>query len=362
MANVGGVQKLTRRQKEILRLLLDGIDAKSAARHLGISVHTVNEHLREARRHLEVSSSREAARILRQAESTPPKNMRPEMLGIVPPPSIRLRLAQLSPKRRLAFGGVSLVILMTAAVIALSVSDGGNALRAVDTLTDVATQQRGAEAQVPDSYEQREVPISTFDRIEVTGPFNVGVIVGQKTAAEIHLVGPPVMLDDMIARVEGGTLFIRFREGASWSWNPGAGVNLVVFAPKLDSARLNHAGTVEIFGVRGEVFSATTDGSGSITIRDLQTVRVMFTAGGAGGITAEGTAREGTYVVGGPGSIDAKRLAVEAASVAVGGAGSVYADVSGTANVSLTGSGRADIVGGATCIKQPAMSPRIECR
>ena len=68
---VGDVQNLTPRQKEILRLLLNGYDAKSAGRELGISVHTVNEHLREARRHLGVSSSREAARMLRQAEGTP---------------------------------------------------------------------------------------------------------------------------------------------------------------------------------------------------------------------------------------------------------------------------------------------------
>jgi DNA-binding CsgD family transcriptional regulator len=361
MGGVDGVQKLTQRQKEILRLLLNGFDAKSAGRYLGISVHTVNEHLREARRHLEVSSSREAARILRQAESTPPNDVGPEKLGVDHPLGRRPWSGQLSPKRRLAYGGVSLVILTTAAAIAVAISNGGQAPSGAHTPTEAVAQQHGTEAQIPDSYEQRDVPIGTFDRIEVTGPFKVGVLVGQELA-EVRLVGPPAMLDDTIATVEGGTLIIRFREGASWSWNPGAGVNIVVFAPRLDSARLTHAGTVEIFGVRGNVFSATTDGSGSITVRDIQSERVMFASGGAGGITAEGTAREGTYVVGGPGSIDAKRLRVESASVAIGGAGSVHADVSGTANVSLAGTGRAEIVGGAACIKQPAMSPRIECR
>jgi hypothetical protein len=250
------------------------------------------------------------------------------------------------------------VILLTAAALTVAISNGS---QAPHTTTEAVAQQRGAEAHTPRSYEDRDVPIGTFERIEVTGPFNVGVMVGQKPA-EIKLSGPPAMLDDVIARVEGGTLIIRFREGASWSWNPGAGVNIVVFAPKLDSARLTHAGTVEIFGARGDVFSATTDGSGSIAVRDIQTERVMFATGGAGGITAEGAAREGSYVVGGSGSIDAKRLSVETASVAIGGAGSVHADVSGRANVSLAGAGRADIVGGATCIKQPATSARIECR
>jgi DNA-binding CsgD family transcriptional regulator len=71
----GDVQKLSPRQKEILRLLLNGFDAKSAAIELGISVHTVNEHLREARRQLGVSSSREAARLLAQEELVPTNNL-----------------------------------------------------------------------------------------------------------------------------------------------------------------------------------------------------------------------------------------------------------------------------------------------
>jgi DNA-binding CsgD family transcriptional regulator len=58
------VQALSEREKETLRLLLEGHDAKSIASNFGISVHTVNERLRTARRKLGVSSSREAARTL----------------------------------------------------------------------------------------------------------------------------------------------------------------------------------------------------------------------------------------------------------------------------------------------------------
>lgn len=66
-----GVETLSDKEKETLRLLLAGHDAKSMARHLGLSVHTVNERLRYARRKLSASSSREAARLLREAETTP---------------------------------------------------------------------------------------------------------------------------------------------------------------------------------------------------------------------------------------------------------------------------------------------------
>lgn len=66
------VQALTEKEKHTLRLLLAGHDAKSMARHLGLSVHTVNERLRDARRKLSVSSSKEAARRLREAEGPSP--------------------------------------------------------------------------------------------------------------------------------------------------------------------------------------------------------------------------------------------------------------------------------------------------
>lgn len=68
-----GFQALTDREKETLRLLTHGYDAKSMARHLGLSVHTINERLRDARRKMAVSSSREAARQLREIEHRDPE-------------------------------------------------------------------------------------------------------------------------------------------------------------------------------------------------------------------------------------------------------------------------------------------------
>lgn len=59
-----GIEELTEKEKQTLRLMLRGYDAKSMARHLDLSIHTINERLRCARRKLGVSSSREAARLL----------------------------------------------------------------------------------------------------------------------------------------------------------------------------------------------------------------------------------------------------------------------------------------------------------
>jgi len=72
---------LTEKEKAALRLLLRGHDAKSSARELGISVHTVNERLREARRKLGTTSSREAARVLMAAEGDTPESLTDKQLG-----------------------------------------------------------------------------------------------------------------------------------------------------------------------------------------------------------------------------------------------------------------------------------------
>lgn len=76
-----GYRALTEKEKQTLRLIARGHDAKSSARSLGLSVHTINERLREARRKMAVSSSREAARLLLHTETADPASPTPEFSG-----------------------------------------------------------------------------------------------------------------------------------------------------------------------------------------------------------------------------------------------------------------------------------------
>ena len=75
------IDTLTDKEKQTLRLIVRGHDAKSAARELELSVHTINERLRTARRKLDVTSSREAARLLLEHENGTDKNSVYEALG-----------------------------------------------------------------------------------------------------------------------------------------------------------------------------------------------------------------------------------------------------------------------------------------
>lgn len=75
-----GSWALSEKEKQTLRLIVRGHDAKSIARSLDLSVHTINERLRDARRKMAVSSSREAARLLLAAEGGP-ELPDPELFG-----------------------------------------------------------------------------------------------------------------------------------------------------------------------------------------------------------------------------------------------------------------------------------------
>lgn len=77
-----GIEALSEREKKTLRLLIRGHNAKSIAHSLGLSVHTVNDRLRDARRKLNVSSSREAARRLAEFEQWSPYSVGGKELGV----------------------------------------------------------------------------------------------------------------------------------------------------------------------------------------------------------------------------------------------------------------------------------------
>ena len=78
---------LTEKEKETLRLMVRGHDAKSAANELSLSVHTINERLKMARRKLEVTSSREAARLVLEREGGDPEYFVSEDFGDAPSPA-----------------------------------------------------------------------------------------------------------------------------------------------------------------------------------------------------------------------------------------------------------------------------------
>ena len=128
-----GLSTLTEREKETLRLLIRGYDAKSIANRLGLSVHTVNERLRDARRKLDVSSSREAARLLAEAEQNDPHSFVYNPMGVAGEVEKAVPAAQTHGRQGVAHrlvwlsGGMLAMSLVIATAIITSVFHWGAA-------------------------------------------------------------------------------------------------------------------------------------------------------------------------------------------------------------------------------------------
>lgn len=116
-----GLRTLTEKEKQTLRLIVRGHDAKSMARHLGLSVHTVNERLRDARRKLEVSSSRAAARLLLDTEGDDPERQADKQIGEAAGGATAAEFAEPDSGAGRAAGVASPVALAIAGVAIMSV-------------------------------------------------------------------------------------------------------------------------------------------------------------------------------------------------------------------------------------------------
>ena len=145
---MNGYQALTDKEKETLRLLVNGYDAKSMARHLGLSVHTINERLRDARRKLAVSSSREAARQLREAEAGSPQLLVDTSFGAAPAcgpdHTGSVTPGPAAPRRAVWLIGGTIMFSLVVAAIALS---SGTATAPVAAPATAAATAAAAETE-----------------------------------------------------------------------------------------------------------------------------------------------------------------------------------------------------------------------
>ena len=113
---------LSDREKTVLRLLSKGFDAKSAARELSLSVHTVNERLRSARRKLQVTSSREAARLLSEQEDN--KSLVYKEFGVGSSSTTKDNGAKTKRASALIIGGlIAMSLIVLTAFLTLSSTD-----------------------------------------------------------------------------------------------------------------------------------------------------------------------------------------------------------------------------------------------
>lgn len=228
-----GPEALTDKEKTALRLLLRGHDAKSSARALGLSVHTINERLREARRKLGTTSSREAARVLLAAEtpeSLPefladkPLGDAPEVLRAADPAASATR-RRAGPRPAAILTGVTAMSLVLAAALFLPGSPLEVPTPVAQTETIAGPEpDAGTRSEAEAAARAAEDFLTLIDESRWDASYAA-------TAAEFRRLNTLAMWSDVSTRVRPplGKLLTRNITGNEYVPAPPAGYRLVKF-------------------------------------------------------------------------------------------------------------------------------------
>lgn len=213
----------------------------------------------------------------------------------------------------------------------------------------------------PDSH--RDFQVANFQKIEVSGPFEVQVRTG--SAASVSANGPQNALDRMVVEVRGDTLSIhpKNEKGAfRWSWGGHNTINVTVTVPMLTGARIAGSGGVRVDHVKAAAFDGNIEGSGDLSLNDVDVGSLNLSVGGSGSMKVDGgkAGRIGLNIAG-SGDIDTKGVAAEHATASIAGSGNITARATGTAAINITGSGDVELTGGAKCSISQAGSGNVRC-
>lgn len=129
-----------------------------------------------------------------------------------------------------------------------------------------------ATAATPALAEQRGFPVSAFDRVRSSGPFDVHIHTGQ--AASVHANGPKNVLDRLDIGARGSELIVGTKRDSWWSswrgWGHGNRAVIDVTVPMVTGVALSGPGEVTVDRVRTRSFTASLSGPGDMTIGALE--------------------------------------------------------------------------------------------
>ncbi|QUL37132.1 DUF4019 domain-containing protein [Erythrobacter sp. JK5] len=244
------IEQLTEKEKETLRLIVRGHDAKSSASHLGLSVHTINERLRAARRKLDVTSSREAARMLFERETHTPENSAYDDLGdagrATEGDASSTRKASRSgapgqvPRWALWIGGLSIMSILAALVVVSSLFGEGLAPEPADPHS--VTTPAVAEADAA-----RESAARTWLALVDVGNWQASFDAAGKSFRDLNTVAGWIAASEQ-ARVPLGTVEKREAIAFEYANAPPRGFHIVRFRSDFE----HRAGVIETITLERE--------------------------------------------------------------------------------------------------------------
>jgi hypothetical protein len=208
------------------------------------------------------------------------------------------------------------------------------------------------------SAAERSFPATAFQRVAASGSEDVVISTGK--VASVVATGPQERLDRLDIRVEGDTLKIGHKSGASMSWGKDD-VVIHVTMPALLGVKMAGSGDVTADKGSGPAFAVSLAGSGDIRVADIDTQTATFSTAGSGDIRVAGRCTSAKISISGSGDIDAAALKCADVEIGVNGSGDVMAHATRAANIRVSGSGDVRISGGAKCQSRTSGSGSVSC-
>jgi len=211
-------------------------------------------------------------------------------------------------------------------------------------------------APAPAGAAERRVGLGSFDRLRVTGPFEVAVLPGSPSAT---VSGDPAAVERTEVRVDGTVLTVRTTGGWEERARTGGGpVTVTLRTPRLSAAAVFAGTRLAVRRMAGERVELSISGAGSVAVDEAVADQLVATVIGAGQLKVAGRARRVRLLTNGPGGTDASGLAADELSVRLEGPGETLAAARYSAEVVNTGVGRVAVTGTAKCrVSAPGGGP-----
>jgi carbon monoxide dehydrogenase subunit G len=231
----------------------------------------------------------------------------------------------------------------------------------------------------PANAASRSFTVGPFERVTSSGSADVFVTTGPTVA--VIAEGPQERLDRLKVEVVGGELRLREESRTGFSWGRSQGVVIRIVAPALKGAATLGSGTMTIEQGAGDRFDAKVAGSGDLRVARIDApalaVEVLgsgnatlgriaarearFSVMGSGNVEAVGAAASVRADIAGSGNLEITQLRAQDVRATVAGTGNLKAFASGSADLSVSGSGNAVVRGGPRCTVRKSGSGEARC-
>lgn len=198
--------------------------------------------------------------------------------------------------------------------------------------------------------------VSSADRIESLGSFNVEIIVGSTPSVRIE--GESNLIPYIITENTDGLLRIRVKKG--YNIQTSRPLKIFVTTPKLELVSLAGSGDIKGSGKFSGADKLELDiaGSGNISL-EVNTPKINADIAGSGDINLVGETRDLSIEIAGSGNFDGMNMMSENVNISIAGSGDVNVFADKKLDIDIAGMGDISYKGNAVVTKSIAGSGKI---